>query len=206
MKVYNMSASEMDRLARQINFIIEIDKLKKILRQTGLVDRSRQENVSEHSWHISVMALILVEYANERNLDILRVVKMLLIHDLVEIDAGDTFLYDTEGNHDKHQREQIAAQRIFGLLPDEQADELRTAWEEFEALSSPEAKFARALDSLQPVLLAFHNKGWSWQKHDLVKSQVLEKKKLMGKGSKKLWEYTKSLLNQAVEKGYITDA
>jgi putative hydrolase of HD superfamily len=201
-----MSAPEMERLARQINFIVEIDKLKTILRQTSLVDRSRQENVSEHSWHIAVMALILAEYSNVSNLDILRVIKMLLVHDLVEIDAGDTFLYDREGNDDKHQREQKAAQRIFGLLPAEQSEELRTIWEEFESLSSPEAKFARAMDSLQPILLAYHNKGWSWHEHNLVKSQVLEKKKPIAKGSTLLWEYTKSLLNQASEKGYITDA
>ena len=206
MRIHRMPAFEMDRLVKQINFIIEIDKLKKILRQTALVDRSRQENVSEHSWHISVMALILAEYSNESNLDILRVIKMLLVHDLVEIDAGDTFLYDNEGNHDKYEREQKAAQRIFGLLPSEQADELQTIWEEFEDMSSSEAKFAKALDSLQPVLMAFYNKGWSWKTHGLMKSQVLEKKKSIKKGSRMLWEYTKSLLNQATEKGYITDS
>ncbi|MGD2072293.1 MAG: HD domain-containing protein [Candidatus Thorarchaeota archaeon] len=200
-----MSKSDIDRLAKQINFIVEIDKLKTILRQTGLVDRSRQENVSEHSWHIAVMAFILAEYSNESNLDILRVIKMLLVHDLVEIDAGDTFLYDANGNHDKHEREHKAAERIFGLLPDEQAEELRAIWEEFEAHASPESKFARALDSLQPVLMAFYNEGWSWKKHGLVKSQILEKKKPIEKGSKLLWKYTKSLLNQAVENDYIID-
>jgi putative hydrolase of HD superfamily len=200
-----MPVSEIDRFAKQIDFIIEIDKLKKILRQTGLVDRSRQENVSEHSWHIAVMALVLKEHSNEENVDILHVVKMLLIHDLVEIDAGDTFLYDTKGNQDKYKREQKAAERIFGLLPPDQADEFRTAWEEFEALSSSEAKFARALDSLQPVLMAFYNKGWSWQQHGLIKSQVLEKKKIIEEGSASLWEYTKSLLEEAAERGYIKD-
>ena len=196
----------MDRLVKQINFIIEIDKLKTILRQTALVDRSRQENVSEHSWHIAVMALILAEYANEKNLDILRIIKMLLIHDLVEIDAGDTFLYDTIRNHDKNQRELRAAHRIFSLLPVKQAEEFKMAWEEFEAMSSSEAKFARAIDSLQPVLLAFNNKGWSWQKHGLQKSQVLNKKKSIEKGSETLWKYTQSLLEEAAQKGFITDA
>lgn len=200
-----MHEAKMDRLAQQINFIVEIDKLKTVLRQTSLVDRSRQENVSEHSWHIAVMALILTEYSNEQDLDILRIIKMLLIHDLVEIDAGDTFLYDIEGNQDKDKRERAAAQRIFGLLPSEQAEELRAAWEEFEDMSSSEAKFARVLDSLQPLLMAYYNKGWSWQKHNLVKSQVLEKKKAIEIGSELLWEYAKSLLDEAVEKGYITE-
>jgi putative hydrolase of HD superfamily len=206
MRINGMPPSNANRLAQQISFIVEIDKLKEILRQTALMDRSRQENVSEHSWHIAVMALILAEHSNDNNLDILQVVKMLLIHDLVEIDAGDTFLYDIEENKDKHEREQVAAQRIFGLLPSEQEEELRDAWEEFEAMTSPEAKFARALDSLQPLLMAFHNKGWSWKKHGLVKSQVLEKKKPIEKGSRRLWEYTKILLDKAVEKGYISDA
>jgi putative hydrolase of HD superfamily len=201
-----MPTPEMSRLARQINFIAEIDKLKEILRQTALMDGSRQENVSEHSWHIAVMAFILAEHSNERDLDILRVIKMLLVHDLVEIDAGDTFLYDTKGNQDKDEREQVAAQRIFGLLPSEQAKDLRSVWDEFEAMSSSEAKFAKALDSLQPLLMAFYNKGWSWKKHGLVKSQVLEKKRLIAKGSGKLWEYTKFLLEKAVENGYIIDA
>ena len=138
-----------ERFSKQMEFIVEIDKLKHIERQSALCDGTRQENDSEHSWHIALMAILLSEYANSLNIDQLKVVKMLLIHDLVEIDAGDTFAYDVLGNQDKEKREREAANRIFGILPDDQKEELLSLWEEFEAMTTPEARFASALDKLQ---------------------------------------------------------
>src|SRR5262249_50705513 len=147
-----------DRLARQIAFIIEIDKAKQVLRQTLLMDGSRLENDAEHSWHLAVMALLLAEYAGEA-VDLLRVLKMVLIHDLVEIDAGDTFVYDVEALATRREREERAADRIFGLLPADVEEEFRALWEEFEAQATPEARFAAALDRLQPLLHNYHTGG-----------------------------------------------
>ena len=172
-----------ERFSRQMEFIVEIDKLKHIERQSALCDGTRQENDSEHSWHIALMAILFSEYANSLDIDLLKVVKMLLIHDLVEIDAGDTFAYDVIGNADKAKRERKAANRIFGILPDDQKEELLSLWEEFESLSTPEARFASALDKLQPLILSFNNKGWSWKKHSVTSNQILESKKEMVSGS-----------------------
>ncbi|MHA1959574.1 MAG: HD domain-containing protein [Candidatus Thorarchaeota archaeon] len=194
-----------ERFAKQMEFIAEIDKLKQVIRQSKLTDDSRQENDSEHSWHIAVMALVLSEFSNTPGISLLRVIKMLLVHDLVEIDAGDTYLYDKEANSDKEEREKEAAARIFGILPADQAKELGEIWEEFEAMSTPEAKFARALDHLQPLILSYHNRGWSWRTHGVVKSQIMESKEPMKEGSTELWEYAKTLLRKAVEAGFLID-
>ena len=150
----------LSRLEQQIAFITEIDKLKTILRQTPLMDNSRRENSAEHSWHLAVMALTLAEYA-EAGTDLNRVVKMVLIHDIVEIDAGDTFAYDVQGYTDKANREELAAARIFGLLPDDQRDEIMALWHEFEAITTPEARFANALDRLEPLIGNFVAGGGS---------------------------------------------
>lgn len=194
-----------DNSLAQIEFLIEIDKLKKILRQTWLVDNSRQENSAEHTWHAALSALIFSEYANESDLDLLHVMKMLLIHDLVEIDAGDTFLYGDHLDSEKYEAEQEAAKRIFGLLPPEQGQSLLEIWEEFESMSTPEAKFAKAVDSLQPILMAYGNEGASWKKHNLHKTDVLEKKKKIQLGSEHLWKLTQELLDEASERGYFGD-
>ncbi len=151
-----------DRLARQIAFIIELDKLKQVLRQTLLIDRSRQENDAEHSWHIAAMVVVLDEYA-EPEVDRLRVLKMLLIHDIVEIDAGDTFLYDTAHAATQAAREQAAAERLYGLLPPDQGAALRALWDEFEAGETRDARFAKALDRLQPMLHNCHTEGAMWR-------------------------------------------
>ena len=148
-----------NRLQRQIQFIIEIDKLKKIMRQTYLTDQSRKENDAEHSWHLAVMAILLAEYAKDDQIDLFHVLKMLLIHDLVEIDAGDTFCYDEDGNAHKLEKEIQAAERIFNLLPEDQARDFRKLWDEFEARQSPESRFAAALDRLQPLLHNSRTKG-----------------------------------------------
>jgi putative hydrolase of HD superfamily len=193
------------RLSQQIEFIAEIDKLKQIIRESWLVDASRKETDAEHSWHIALMALLLQEYANQKDIDILSVVKMLLIHDIVEIDAGDTFIYDTEHAQDQNERETRAATRIFGLLPPDQQEEFCALWEEFEKRQTPEAKFARTIDSMQPLLLAYLNGGMSWKIHNIVRSQVIATKKHMEKGSNVLWEYTLKLLEDAVKKDILKD-
>lgn len=193
------------RLSQQLEFIAEIDKLKRIIRESWLVDASRKETDAEHSWHITVMALLLQEYANETNIDIFKVMKMLLIHDLVEIDAGDTFIYDKDHAKDQNERETRAANRIFGLLPVDQQAEFFGLWEEFETVKTPEAKFARTIDSMQPLLLAYLNGGMSWKIHNIIRPQVIATKKHMGNGSNILWEYTLELLEDAIQKGILKD-
>ncbi len=196
---------ESERFAKQMEFIVKIDELKSVIRQTALVDGSRQENVAEHSWHIAVMALLLTEYANTEGLDQLRVLKMLLLHDVVEVIAGDTFLYDDDSRVDQESREREAAGRIFGILPSDQAEELHGIWNEFEAQRTPEAMFAKALDALQPVVLGYANRGWSWRTHSIKKQEVLDHKKSMAKGSEYLWAYVQDLLKKAVNEGILKE-
>jgi putative hydrolases of HD superfamily len=193
---------EEQRLFEQIHFIVEIDKLKTIFRQSFITDKSRHENDAEHSWHFAVMAILLKEYANEE-IDILRVLKMILIHDLVEIDAGDTFLYDDIGNSDKEERELKAAERIFGLLPVDQREEYYSLWREFEVKNTPESRYAGALDRLHPLLQNYYTGGLSWKKHNLTSDLVLEKNRQIEKGSKELWKFAECLILDAVKKGYL---
>ena len=190
------------RLERQLQFLIEIDKAKNVLRQSVLTDKSRRENDAEHSWHLAVMALVLHEYANEP-VDLLRVIKMLLIHDLVEIDAGDTFAYDEAGRRDQKEREKAAAQRIFGLLPKDQAEELEALWQEFEERSTADARFAAALDRLHPILLNFYAQGVTWRKHGVSKEQVMARNRHIEEGSTALWELGKCVIDEAAARGYL---
>lgn len=190
------------KLTQQIQFIIEIDKLKSILRQTLLTDGSRQENSAEHSWHLAMMAIVLAEYA-PANVDMLRVIKMLLLHDIVEIDAGDTFCYDITGNQDKAERELLAAQRIFGLLPAEQREELRALWEEFEAQDTPAAKWARALDCLQPLLNNQQTQGHTWRLHGVTREKVLHRMRAVEKGAPALWPFVEQIIEDCVAAGYL---
>ena len=183
------------RLADQIRFLLEIDRLKSILRQTGLVDGSRRENSAEHSWHLAIMALFLHEYSAEP-VDLLRVLRMVLVHDVVEIDAGDTFCYDDKAQLDKEERERAAADRIFGLLPDGQERELRGAWQEFEAAESAEARFAHALDRIQPVLLNLAGGGGSWQRHAVTLEQVLERNSPIGDGAPEIWQHLEARIRE----------
>ena len=193
------------RLADQIRFVVEIDKLKQVLRQTWLTDQSRKENSAEHSWHLGVMAIVLSEYAIRRDIDLLRVLKMALIHDLVEIDAGDTFVYDEVAARDKQEREQRAAARIFGMLPPDQADEFRQLWEEFEARRTAEARFAAALDRLQPILHNYHTRGKAWREHGVTSDKVMARNGHMAEGSPQLWEYATQLIADAIAKGDLTE-
>lgn len=194
----------MNRLNQQLKFLYEIDKLKTIFRRTNLIaDPDRLENSAEHSWHLAFYVLILAEYANEK-IDILCVIKMVLLHDLVEIDAGDTFCYDEKANLDKAEHESQAARRIYGLLPEDQADELKSIWEEFEAGESAEAKFANSVDRLQPLLHNIMTDGGSWKKHGIVRSQVEKRMAPVIDGSQRLAELVDQVLDEAVTKKMLT--
>jgi putative hydrolases of HD superfamily len=190
------------RFERQIQFILEIDKLKTVLRRTYLIHEDRSENTAEHSWHLAIMAILLAEHANEP-VDVSRVVKMVLIHDIVEIDAGDTYFYDAAAALDKSEREQAAADRLFGILPPDQGNELRELWEEFEANETADARFALALDRFMPQLHNYHTHGRSWAEHGITAERVLERNASMADGSAKLWECARSLLDDAVAKGFL---
>ncbi|SNQ45949.1 putative HD superfamily hydrolase [Frankia canadensis] len=190
------------RLARQIAFLLEIDGLKSVLRQSHLIDLSRRENDAEHSWHLAMLAVVLGEYATEE-VDQAKVIRMLLIHDLVEVYAGDTFLYDTRGVAEQEERERAAADRLFPQLPDDQAVALRRLWDEFEERRTPDARFARALDRVQPLLLNFYTRGASWRAHRVTKAQVLARRQLIEDGSPALWEYIQVMIDEAVRRGYL---
>jgi putative hydrolases of HD superfamily len=191
-----------ERLARQLDFLLEIDRLKTVLRRTDISDGSRLENSAEHSWHISVMALLLAEYAGA-DVDLPRVLEMLLVHDIVEVDAGDTFCYDAAANHGRAEREQLAAERLFGLLPADQAERLRARWEEFEARETAEARFAAALDRLEPVLLNYVTAGGSWRRHAVEEQQVRERNRLIGDGAVELWDLASALIADAADRGWL---
>ena len=194
----------MERLERQIRFLLELDKQKEIARQTYLADGSRKEGDAEHAWHMAVMAFVLADYANEE-IDLLKTLKMILLHDVVEIDAGDTYAYDNEGNKTKKARELQAADRIYGLLPDDQQAQYKALWEEFEAMETPEAKFANMLDKVQPVLLNHASGGKSWREHSVKRTQVLDRNKRTHEGSERLWEYARGLIDENVKNGNITE-
>jgi putative hydrolase of HD superfamily len=176
-----------------------------VLRQTLLTDGSRQENSAEHSWHIALMAMVLAEYAPEP-VDILRVIKMLLLHDLVEIDAGDTFCYDVQGNLNKAEREALAADRLFGLLPSDQAAEFRSLWEEFERQETIAAKFAASLDRLQPILHNQQTQGHTWQKHGVTRDRVLHWMAPIETGAPTLWSLVQQIIDECVATGYLKES
>lgn len=191
-----------ENLLKQINFIKEIDKVKYIQRKTKLFNSDRNENDAEHSWHLALMALVLAEHSN-KSVDLLKVIKMVLIHDIVEIDAGDTFIYDTQKNHSNTEEERLAAKRIFGLLPSEQAEELISIWEEFEAGETDEAKFARSMDRLEPLLQNTSNNGGTWKEFDVSFEKVHQKKSIIKEGSNTIWNFAEQLLDESVEKGIL---
>jgi putative hydrolase of HD superfamily len=194
------------RLEQQIRFILEVDKLKEIFRQTLCSQSRRRENDAEHSWHLCLCVIVLAEHANPPNLDVLRVLKMLIVHDLVEIDAGDTFAYDTARMADQHAREAIAADRIFGLLPADQAKEFRALWDEFEEKTTPEAKFATAVDRFQPMLLNCSTEGAAWQRHGVTQDRVLARNCHIAEGCTELWEYAERMVQRAVDAGHLAKA
>jgi putative hydrolases of HD superfamily len=192
----------MSRLESQLAFLVEIDKLKNVIRRSLLTDGSRRENSAEHSWHLAVFAIVLQEYAPAQ-LDITRVLKMLLIHDVVEVDAGDTFAYDIGSLATQHEREQRAADRLFGLLPADQERELRALWEEFEQQSTAESRFANALDRLQPLLQNFHSGGQSWREHSVTAEQVFERMRPIERGAPELWPLVLEIIHNASQRGLL---
>lgn len=195
-----------ERLRRQVQFILEVDKLKEIFRQTINTQSRRPENDAEHSWHLCLAVLVLAEHANTPNLDVLRVLKMLIIHDLVEIDAGDTFAYDTARMVDQHAREARAADRIFGLLPEDQTREFRALWDEFEARTTPESRFAAAIDRFQPMLLNCHTEGAAWRRHGVTQDRVLARNAHVADGTTAVWEYAVAMIQRAVDSGHLPPA
>ena len=196
------SGVDNERLNAQLRFLLEVDKLKRILRQNLLVDGSRRENSAEHSWHLALTARTFAEYAPEGT-DIDKVVEMLVLHDIVEIDAGDTFLFDQVNSQTQAERERAAADRIFPLLPEDQAEAARALWEEFEARVTPEARFARAVDRLSPILANWHNEGGTWVRFKITRAQVMEKVKLISEGSEALGAYATALIDDADRRGYF---
>lgn len=193
----------MERLEKQISFLLELDRQKEIIRQTYLADGSRKETDAEHAWHMALMCMILSEYANEP-IDLTKTMMMVLTHDLVEIDAGDTYAYDVVGNQSKKERETKAADRIYGLLPEEQGKYLRSLWDEFEEMETPEAKFANMLDKIQPVLLNDASQGKSWKEHGVKMEQILKRNARTHEGSEILWNYVEGILQKNVENGLIS--
>ena len=195
---------DIERFQKQLNFILEIDKEKEIYRQTHLKGYKRQENDAEHAWHMAIMIYLLKEYANEE-FDAAKAMMMALIHDIVEIDAGDTYAYDKVNLETQKEREEKAAKRIYGLLPDEQRDELKALFEEFEEGQTPEAKFARVMDNFQPLILNDSNNGKDWRVHGIRKSQVEKRQSGSKLGSEDIWNYTKELIDLNVKKGNLID-
>ncbi len=193
----------MDRLEKQLALLIELDKLKSVLRRTRVKSaEGRLENSGEHSWHVALMAVLVEEHANAP-VDICRVMKMLLIHDVVEIDAGDTFVYDTAATKEQAEKEIKAAERLFGMLPTDQGQELLALWLEFEAAQSDDAKYAKALDRLIPMLLNYHTNGQSWKENSVTREQALTINKRIEFGSVTLWDKAKELIEEATEKGWL---
>jgi putative hydrolase of HD superfamily len=192
----------MNRLEQQLTFSRELDKLKSVLRQSLLMDASRRENSAEHSWHLATLAILLAEHA-ESAVDLSKVIKMLLVHDIVEIDAGDTFVYDNVNVKTQAQRELRAADRLFGILPAEQGRELRSLWEEFEHHESAESKFANALDRLQPIMQNYYSGGQSWKAHGVTRTQVMERMRAVEVGLPKLWPTVLKIIDDACTAGYV---
>ncbi len=193
-----------ERFKQQMQFILEVDKLKEIYRQTYISNGKRKENDTEHSWHLALMAMLLAEHMEEKP-DILRTISMVIIHDIVEIDAGDTYAYDVKANESKRAREEAAADRIFNLLPKDQAVYMRELWEEFEAKETAEAKYANALDKMQPLMLNDATNGKAWLEHDVCKSQILKRNKSIEEASANIWKYITETIDANVDKNNIRD-
>lgn len=192
----------MERFKKQMDFILEMDKSKEVWRQTYLAAADRKENDAEHSWHLAIMCILLSEYANEK-IDVLRTLTMVLIHDIIEIDAGDTYAYDGAGNKTKQAREAMAAERIFGMLPEDQGSYLKGIWEEFETAATPEARFARTLDRVQPLMLNDATEGRAWMEHGIHAEQVYERNRVTPEGSERLWEFAKALIDKNAAEGKL---
>ena len=200
--VYKRMMAMSGRFQKQMDFLLEIDKIKEIYRQTYIADASRKENDAEHSWHSCIMAIVLAEYFDE-DIDLLKVIKMMLMHDVVEIYAGDTYCYDDKGNEDKEEREMASAHRVYGLLPDDQKAEFMAIWREFEEQKTKEAVFCAILDRVQPTILNKAANIISWQEHGIRKEQVLKRNAITFSGPEEIASYMKNLIEKAAEDGYL---
>lgn len=192
---------EASRLEQQMAFVLEADRLKRVERQTLIVDGTRHENSAEHSWHIALMAMLFAEHVDQPELDVLKVIKMLLVHDVIEIDAGDVFAYNNDDG--REEREELAAQRIFGLLPPDQAEELHNLWREFEARETPEACYAASLDRLLPLVQNYLTGGYTWVKYHIPEEKVRQRNQVISESSYELWKYAQKIIDQARDKGYF---
>ena len=201
-RVIELATGVEERLGRQIAFILELDKLKGVIRRSLLIDQSRPENTAEHSWHLAMLALVLGERADPE-VDVLRALKAVLVHDIVEIDAGDVYIYDEQARLDKAESEVAAADRLFGLLPDDQAAELRSLWNEYEARDTPTGRFAYALDRLQPLLLNASSGGGPWIENNISQSQVRSVNGPIVEGSEQLWQLASAVIDEAVAAGAL---
>lgn len=203
MELKIMTIFNNERLLKQIEFIVEIDKAKQIFRQNVVIGTTRNENDAEHSWHLAVMAILLSEHSVAEEIDIFKVIKMVLIHDLVEIYAGDTFCYDEKANEDKQQREELAAEKLFSILPSDQTKEMWDLWSEFEDKKTPEACFAACLDRLQPLILNYNTEGHTWKNPGVNSTKVLKRNEPLKQNTPSLWEYVNEIIEDSIEKGYL---
>lgn len=194
-----------NRLSKQLDFLREIDKVKSVFRNTVLLDKSRRENDAEHSWHMAVCAMLFQEYANYNDLDMGKVLKMIMLHDIVEIYSGDTFAYDPAGRETQTEREKLAADKLFALLPDDQSKEFRALWDEFEECSTPESKYAHLVDRFMPIYHNYVTQGLKWREFGITKSQVLNRNQNIKEGSEEIWNYVCEIVEDAVAKGYLKD-
>jgi len=201
-----LQPGQKDRFRRQLEFILEADKLKHVLRRTILMDKSRRENSAEHSWYIALTVVVLSEYARDADIDFFRVMKILLVHDLIEIDAGDTYCHDENGKKDQTERERLAADRIFNILPPDQAGTFRDLWDEFEDRKTPESRFANALDRVQPLLHNYFTQGQTWLENDIKSDQVKSRMQPVDDGAPVLWNYVSTLIDDAVKKGFLSES
>ena len=194
---------DVNRLEQQMRFLVEVDKMKSVYRRTILIDKTRRESDAEHSWHFALMAMLLAEYADPEKVDCARVIRMALVHDLIEIYAGDTFAYDVQGNQDKRQRETEAADKLFALLPEDQAAEIRALWEEFDAMETPDAQYAAAIDRLQPFLNNYLTQGHTWGLGGVKGAQVYERMDPIRVALPEVWPFVDKMIQESIEKGYL---
>ena len=194
---------DVNRLEQQMRFLVEVDKMKSVYRRTILIDKTRRESDAEHSWHFALMAMLLAEYADPEKVDCARVIRMALVHDLIEIYAGDTFAYDVQGNQDKRQRETEAADKLFALLPEDQAAEIQALWEEFDAMETPDAQYAAAIDRLQPFLNNYLTQGHTWGLGGVKSAQVYERMDPIRVALPEVWPFVDKMIQESIEKGYL---
>lgn len=192
-----------ERFKKQFDFIVEVDKMKTILRKSVIIDKSKRENDAEHSWHLALMAMILWEYAYSPKVDINRVIRMAIVHDLVEVYAGDTFAYDEKANEDKLEREEAAADKLFGILPEDQGKDMYLLWKEFDAMETPDSIYAAALDRLQPFILNYYTQGHTWQLGHITSSKVYQRLAKVKEGLPELWEMVEYMIQDSIDKGYL---